>query len=124
MLENIDAVAVLPVKDLVSARKYYQETLGLKEEEESLGGVMFRSGNSKIFVYETKEAGTNKATALSWVVKDLRAVVDELKSKGVKFERYDMPDVEVEDSIHKMGDMESAWFVDPFGNIFSIAKFV
>jgi len=32
---------------------------------------LYKSGNSLILVYESKFAGTNQATAVSWVVDDV-----------------------------------------------------
>jgi catechol 2,3-dioxygenase-like lactoylglutathione lyase family enzyme len=123
MLENKDAVATLAVKDLKAAKKFYQDTLGLKpvgsEGDEVL---IFQSGNSKINVYRSQYAGTNQATALTWSVDDVDGVVKELKAKGVKFEHYDMPGMNVEGDIHVAGDMKVAWFKDPDGNILNVVN--
>ena len=122
MLGNRDATANLAVRDLKAAKKFYEETLGLKEvgaEGEEL--VVLKSGNSTINVYRSKYAGTNKATAVTWEVGErLQDVVKELKSKGVKFEHYDMPGMTLDGDIHKGGDMKIAWFKDPDGNILNL----
>src|SRR5438874_3288940 len=93
MLGNNDAMATLAVKDLKRARKFYEEVLGLKpvrSDEQNLVG--YQSGKSTIMVYVSSFAGTNKATAATWVVgEELEKIVSDLKSKGVKFEHYDMP---------------------------------
>ena len=123
MLEKKDAVATLAVKDLKAAKKFYQDTLGLKpvgsEGDEVL---IFQSGNSKINVYRSQYAGTNQATALTWSVDDVEGVVKELKAKGVRFEHYDMPGMKVEGDIHVAGDMKVAWFKDPDGNILNVVN--
>jgi hypothetical protein len=49
-------------------------------------------------------------------------VVQELKTKGVTFEHYDMPDMVREGDIHVFGDMKVAWFKDPDGNILNISS--
>ena len=122
MLGNRDATANLAVKDLKAAKKFYEETLGLKEvgaEGEEL--VVLKSGNSTINVYRSEYAGTNKATAVTWEVGErLRDVVKELKSRGVRFEHYDMPGMTLDGDIHKGGDMRIAWFKDPDGNILNL----
>ena len=122
MLGDKDAVANIAVKNLETAKKFYEETLGLTQigaEDQEV--IVFRSGNSKIYVYKSQYAGTNQATALTWVVgKDIESVVRELKTKGVTFEHYDMPDVTREDDIHVAGNMKVAWFKDPDGNILNI----
>jgi predicted enzyme related to lactoylglutathione lyase len=124
MLGDKEAVANIAVKNLETAKKFYEETLGLTQigaegQEEEV--IVFRSGGSKIYVYKSQYAGTNQATALTWVVgKDIESVVQELKSKGVTFEHYDMPDTTREGDIHVAGNMKVAWFKDPEGNILNI----
>ena len=71
MLDNKDAAANIAVKDLEVAKIFYGETLGLtKDGSEGDEPFVFRSGNSMINVYRSKYAGTNQATALTWVVGD------------------------------------------------------
>ena len=122
MLGDKEAVANIAVKNLETARKFYQGTLGLTQiGAEGQEVIVFRSGSSTIYVYKSQYAGTNQATALTWVVgKDIEGVVQKLKAKGVTFEHYDMPDVTRQDDIHVAGDMKVAWFKDPDGNILNI----
>lgn len=121
MLGNQDAIATVGVKDIGVAGKFYEEKLGLKRERsEEMGVLSFSSGNSSVLVYESKFAGTNKATAVTWVVDDVKAEVQALKSKGVVFEHYDMPGVTREGDIHVTGKIRNAWFKDPDGNILSV----
>lgn len=124
MLNTHDAVANLAVKDLTVARKFYEGTLGLKQIDAEDGEVIvYSSGGSRINVYRSQYAGTNKATALSWAVGDVEAEVRALKAKGVTFEHYaDMPDVKLEGDVHVFGDMKVAWFKDPDGNILDIVS--
>lgn len=85
--------------------------------------IIFRSGNSMINVYRSKYAGTNQATALTWVVGDeVESVVQALKAKGISFEHYDMPDIAREGDVHIGGNMKVAWFKDPDGNILNIVS--
>jgi catechol 2,3-dioxygenase-like lactoylglutathione lyase family enzyme len=122
MLGDKEAVANIAVKNLETAKKFYEETLGLTQiGAEGQEVIVFRSGSSKIYVYKSQYAGTNQATAVTWVVgKDIESVVRELKTKGVAFEHYDMPDVTREGDIHVAGNMKVAWFKDPDGNILNV----
>jgi catechol 2,3-dioxygenase-like lactoylglutathione lyase family enzyme len=123
MLGRKDAVANIAVKDLETARKFYEGTLGLKKvgaEDEEL--IVFKSGKTKLNVYRSKYAGTNQATAVTWAVDDVDRAVRDLKAKGVSFEHYDMPDVKHEGDIHVAGDFKVAWFKDPDGNILNIVS--
>jgi catechol 2,3-dioxygenase-like lactoylglutathione lyase family enzyme len=123
MLEDKDAIATIAVKDIDVAREFYAEILGLKEvgaEGEEL--IAFGSGNSTLNVYKSRFAGTNQATAVTWVVDNVEGVVEELKAKGITFEHYDMPDMTRKGDVHVAGEMKIAWFKDPDGNILNIAS--
>src|SRR5262245_54375533 len=118
MLGQYDAVANIAVKDLEIARKFYEGTLGLtKIDAEGKEVIVFKSANSKINVYRSQYAGTNKATAVTWPVGDaLDNIVRALKAKGVTFEHYDMPHMTRDGDVHVAGKMKVAWFKDPDGN--------
>ena len=123
MLRNRDAVANLAVKNVQAARKFYEGTLGLKQvDAEGSELIVFESGNTKLNVYESKEAGTNKATAVTWAVDDVESEVNALKAKGVKFEHYDLPGLKRQGYVYIGGDMKVAWFKDPDGNILNIVS--
>ncbi len=123
MLSNRDAVANLAVKNVQAAKKFYEGTLGLKQvDAEGSELLVFKSGNTVLNVYESKEAGTNKATAVTWAVDDIESEVRTLRAKGVKFEHYDMPGLKREGDVHVGDDMKVAWFKDPDGNILNIVS--
>jgi catechol 2,3-dioxygenase-like lactoylglutathione lyase family enzyme len=122
MLGNKDAVANVAVKDLDVATKFYKNTLGLTPvHEQGKEMVVFRSGTSEINVYRSDYAGTNKATAVTWNVDNVKEEVAALKSKGVVFEHYDMPGMTRDGDVYVYGDMKVAWFKDPDGNILNVA---
>jgi catechol 2,3-dioxygenase-like lactoylglutathione lyase family enzyme len=124
ILGDIDASANLAVKNLEVSKKFYENTLGLTQidtEGEEL--IVYKSGKTTIYVYQSQNAGTNKATAVTWVVgEDLEDIVMNLKAKGVIFEHYDMPDITRKNDIHIFDDMKVAWFKDPDGNILNITS--
>ncbi len=125
MLNDAEAIATISVKDADKARSFYRDTLGLRALDDRPGVATYRSGESKVFVYESDHAGTNEATAATWVTDDVDAAVRDLKAKGVSFEHYpDLPGLKIEGDIHVAddGDMKVAWFKDPDGNILSIVS--
>jgi catechol 2,3-dioxygenase-like lactoylglutathione lyase family enzyme len=124
MLGNKDAAANIAVRDLETAKKFYQDILGLTQVGvEGQEVIVFKSGNSIINVYRSQYAGTNQATAVTWVVgEDMEGVVQQLKAKGVAFEHYDMPGVTRQGDIHVADNMKVAWFKDPDGNILNITS--
>ena len=122
MLGNRDAVANIAVKNLETAKRFYEDTLGLKPiDSEGDELIVYKSGNTALNVYRSQHAGTNKATAVTWAVGDeVEAVVRGLKAKGVSFEHYDMPGAKLEGDVHVFGDIKVAWFKDPDGNILNL----
>ena len=124
MLRDKNAIATIAVKNIGVARKFYEGALGLKESSsEGPDVVEYASGSSRVLVYESKFAGTNQATAATWVVGDeIDGLVRELRSKGVRFEHYDMPDTRLEGDVHIAGKTRVAWFKDPDGNILALVN--
>ena len=124
MLSHVDAIATVATRDLARAREFYTNVLGLEEEDagsDCPGVLTYRSGNSRIFVYQSEYAGTNQATAINWDVGvEIRTVVDALKAKGARFEQYQMEGMRLEDDIHVGEQIKVAWLKDPDGNILSI----
>jgi catechol 2,3-dioxygenase-like lactoylglutathione lyase family enzyme len=119
-----EAMATVAVRDLEKARKFYEGTLGLKltdaQEEEAL---TYQAGGTRLLVYRSQYAGSNKATATTWVIgNEMEKVVQSLKSKGVTFEHYDMPGMTLKGDIHVADGMKAAWFKDPDGNIHALVS--
>ncbi len=117
MLGSHTVYAILGVKDLEEAREFYEQKLGLTKIDENPGGITYKSGETKVFVYPSEYAGTNQSNAAWWEVDDIESVVEDLKGRGITFEHYDMEGVTREGDIHIMGPMKAAWFKDPTGNI-------
>jgi catechol 2,3-dioxygenase-like lactoylglutathione lyase family enzyme len=124
MLADHDAVAMIAVKDLAAARRFYEGVLGLEPvDAQGKELVVFRSGGTILNVYRSQYAGTNRATAVTWAVgDDVDRLVATLKAEGVTFEHYDMPGMTREGDVHVGGPMRVAWFKDPDGNILSIVN--
>jgi catechol 2,3-dioxygenase-like lactoylglutathione lyase family enzyme len=120
MLSDTEAVATVAVKNLEHARAFYEQTLGLTKVMENEEVLTFKTGASKLFVYRSPHAGTNTATAVTWVTPAVEDVVKTLKSRGVTFEHYDVPKLTRQGDLHVSGAMKVAWFKDPDGNIFSL----
>jgi catechol 2,3-dioxygenase-like lactoylglutathione lyase family enzyme len=123
MLGKADATPMIPVKDLDRARQFYEEKLGLKTKDEWGGeGVTLESGDTKINVYRSEFAGTNKATALTFQVDDAEKEVRDLKEKGIFFEHYDLPGLQQQGDLYVAEGFKTAWFKDPDGNILSLIE--
>ena len=119
MLGKFDSSAIVAVADLGRARAFYAETLELQlsDESEEESVLVFKTGGTRLVVYRSTEAGSNRANAVVWGVGgELDAIVEALEGKNVVFEHY--PDIGVLDgNVHKAGEAKLVWLKDPDGNI-------
>ena len=124
MLGDARIGANVPVSNLDDAISFYEGKLGLpifERGEEHRYARFSGAGRTKLGIYESATAGQARHTLASFVVDDVRAVVDELKANGVLFEEYDMPGMKTEDGVASVGDTRVAWLKDPDGNILEIS---
>jgi catechol 2,3-dioxygenase-like lactoylglutathione lyase family enzyme len=120
MLKDRDSSAIVAVRDLARAKTFYGETLGLELEGDGAGGVLaFRTGATRLIVYPSDHAGTNRANAVVWSCGDeIDAIVAGLEAKGVTFEHYpELEGLRIEGNMHVAGPMKLVWLKDPDGNI-------
>ena len=115
----------LAASDVERARAWYSSILGLgpvnPDEDEEL---LYRAGGTQFGIYESENAGSNKATAARFVVPDFDAVRADLLAKGVVFEDYDLgDDFRTRDGILVSPDGEkTSWFKDSEGNILALGS--
>ena len=122
MLQNAPMYAYIPVKDVDRARNFYEGKLGFTPKEETGGGVVYEfAKGTACFLYPTANAGTSQASQAFWQVEDIEREVAELKARGVKLEKYDMPGVDSE-GILTDGGARAAWFKDTEGNIMAVIQ--
>ncbi|OJV81134.1 MAG: hypothetical protein BGO37_16825 [Cellulomonas sp. 73-92] len=124
MLANFPAMATLPTADMARARAFY-EGLGFPvvREGDELQGTMFQAGSTPFLVFATPNAGTNHATAMAFTVSDegFAGEIEGLRANGVKFMTFDAPTGSWSDGVLTDGDVRSAWFEDPDGNVLCVA---
>ena len=123
ILADAPVSAGLPASDIERARAFYEGTLGLPIVQDSEDALTFGCCNgTMLFVYPSQFAGTNQATAAGWQVGDIEAAMEELRSKGVTFEEYDLPGLRTVDGIATFGPTKSSWFKDTEGNILALIQ--
>jgi catechol 2,3-dioxygenase-like lactoylglutathione lyase family enzyme len=122
MFSDQVSAAMLPASDLERAKQWYADHLDLKPVYEDPNGIEFMTGQGTRFsVYPSQFAGTNQATAMGFLANDLSAEMDDLRSKGITFEEYDIPGVQTKDGVADFGNGErGAWFKDSEGNILAL----
>jgi catechol 2,3-dioxygenase-like lactoylglutathione lyase family enzyme len=122
VLNDKSTYTTIPVSDLERARRFYEETLGLKADMVTEGGVMYRSGTTQFFVYPSafKAAGH---TQMSWVVDDIKAEVAALKARGIEFEDLSVLGVETVGGVAQVGpNVWTAHFRDLDGNLLLLTQ--
>jgi catechol 2,3-dioxygenase-like lactoylglutathione lyase family enzyme len=124
MLKIRDSVATLPAQDVKRARQFYEQKLGLKPSEEYPdGGALYRTRETGFVVFQSMGKPSGDHTQLGLDVEDVIGAVDELKSKGVKLEEYDYPNLKTKDGLVDMPDgTKGCWFKDSEGNLISLMQ--
>lgn len=122
MLSSCKVTAIAPAADLERARRFYADQLGLTPAEENPGGITFAMGEgTELFLYQSEYAGQAGHTIAAFTVEEIAAEVAELKSRGVTFEHYEMPEVTWDGDVASNPEMgRVAWFTDSEGNIFAL----
>jgi predicted enzyme related to lactoylglutathione lyase len=117
--------AALPARDLRRAKSFYNDKVGLQAIESQLleasdgrVGLTVGDGVNQLFVYPAQARSSEEFTQAVIQVSDVRAAVEELRDRGVKFEEYDTPEARTENGIARTPDGgEGAWFKDSEGNL-------
>jgi predicted enzyme related to lactoylglutathione lyase len=129
-LGDYPAAAVLRAEDLVRAKKFYSDVLGLKPGElsgpMSEGMAMFTAGDgTMVLIYERPGMPAPQNTALGFGVPadKFDALAADLRAHGVAFEDYDLPEIGLKtvNGIAEFAGAKAAWFKDSEGNIVNIA---
>lgn len=123
MFTDTKAFSGFSVDDLAKARQFYGETLGLRVSDGEIKGLLtlhLGSGHD-VLVYEKPNHAPATYTVLNFPVDDIDRAVDELVSRGVRFERY--PDLDADErGIFRTAGPPIAWFTDPAGNILAVLQ--
>jgi catechol 2,3-dioxygenase-like lactoylglutathione lyase family enzyme len=124
MFKDTKAFSGFSVNDQAAAKKFYGDTLGLDVEETGMGLQLKIDGGNPIYVYPKADHAPASYTILNFPVEDIDKAVKELKSKGVKFEKYEgmTDDQDIARGLSANRGPDIAWFKDPAGNFLSVLK--
>lgn len=118
LFPSTEVTCMLPVKDLARARRFYEEGLGLQAGAAKPDGkFVYRCGGTEIALFPKPEGTQARHTALSFRVDDIAATIRQLKTRGVVFDDYDLPDFRTVEHVCVLGSEKAAWFQDTEGNI-------
>ncbi|HVT05117.1 MAG TPA: VOC family protein [Thermoanaerobaculia bacterium] len=124
MFKDTTAFSSFSVRDIQEVMPFYSQTLGL-EVSETMGMLMLHlAGGGEVLIYPKANHTPATFTVLNFPVKSIEKAVDELTSRGVKFEIYDDANIKTDQrGISSAGaGPKVAWFTDPAGNILSVLE--
>ena len=122
MLGSSKAFSGFAVDDIERARAFYEGTLGLDVSLDGDQLILNLAGDRPTFVYPKPDFTPATYTILNFPVEDVEQAVDDLTSRGVRFERYDGFEQDERGISRAEGGPAIAWFTDPAGNILSVLE--
>ncbi|MEA2633879.1 MAG: hypothetical protein QOH92_646 [Chloroflexota bacterium] len=121
MFKALRVGTTLPAQDMVRAKAFYRDKLGLTPTQENPAGLLYmlEAGTGfGLFPSSGKPSGTHTQMAIE--VEDVEQSVKDLQAKGVKFEEYDTPNLKTVNGVADMGGTKGAWFKDSEGNLIAV----
>jgi len=122
MLTNAPIRAYLPASNLPRAQKILRRNRRPPAQRRIRRSVIYECGGAEVSSTPPPTPAPPKATQAYWSVTDVEAEVADLKSRGVKFEEYNMPGIKMTNSIATGGGAKTAWFKDTEGNILAVSQ--
>lgn len=121
MLSDHPIGAMIPCSDLARAKTFYTDILGFKVIKEQDEGVQFESGGVRFDIYPTRASG-GTATVAGWIVPNVEAEIEDLRSRGVQFEDIDVPGIKTVNGLAQMEGFKGGWFKDSEGNVLAVTE--
>ena len=124
MFKDTKAFSGFSVNDLVAAKEFYGQNLGLEIEDGDMGMTLKIAGSNGVFVYPKDDHVPATYTILNFPVQDIDRAVDGLTSTGVTFLHYEgiTDEKGIARGIAAQRGPDIAWFTDPAGNILSVLQ--
>lgn len=123
MFKDTKAFSGFSVDDLQKAKEFYGQTLGLEISEMNGLLELHLAGGARVLIYPKPNHTPATFTILNFPVANIEQAVDELTSRGVRFEHYDEAELKTDEKgIFRGGGPLIAWFRDPAGNILSVLE--
>jgi catechol 2,3-dioxygenase-like lactoylglutathione lyase family enzyme len=125
MLGDCEVMTFVGTTQPELAKEFYGGVLGLKLVEDALWAIIYEVGGRHLHIEKPREKFTPVPfTALGWKVPDIKATVEQLAKKGVKFGR--IPELQQDPAgiwTTPDGVAMVCWFKDPDGNLLSLTQF-
>jgi predicted enzyme related to lactoylglutathione lyase len=125
MLTKSTITTMLPVTDAERAGHFYADALGLRKSGAGSDGTLYFEAGAGAIGLRPMEAGAqSENTALSFEVGNIETEINDLETKGVEFQDYDLEDFKTVGHIADMGGERAAWFTDTEVNVLCLHQIV
>jgi catechol 2,3-dioxygenase-like lactoylglutathione lyase family enzyme len=129
-LDTAHIVAKLPAQDLERARAFYSDKLGLEPVEERSGGLRYLCGPTEFHLFSSSGKPSGESTQMAFEVDDLEATIAELRARGLRLERFEMPGFDASGDVITAPDHYPSkgtgelgtFFYDSEGNLIGLAQ--
>ncbi len=123
LFKDTKAFSGFAVNDLQKAKEFYAQTLGLEVSEANGLLTLHIAGGTRILMYPKEDHIPASFTILNFPVANIEHAVDEMISRGVRFESYNEGGLVTDErGIFRGGGPKIAWFKDPAGNLLSVLE--
>ena len=125
MLADAAPVCFILTADIASARRYYTETLGLRETAQDAYAVTYDLGGTMMRLTKVDDHRPSGHTVIGWQTGEIEMAIDALTAKGVSFAIYEGFGQDARGIWTDPGSgTRIAWFNDPEGNNLSLTQLV
>ncbi len=117
-------VPTLPAVDIERAKRFYTNNLNCRVSAEDPGpGADLECPGGELYLYQ-REPTKADHTVISFETDNLDNDMKDLRDKGVKFEDYDIPgmNLKTNNGVAEIGGGRMSWFKDSEGNILALGE--
>jgi catechol 2,3-dioxygenase-like lactoylglutathione lyase family enzyme len=120
VLRDDEAIHFVATVDAPRARAFYEATLGLRLVADEYFALVFDLNGRMLRVARTQQLAPATHTVRGWKVDDIASKVDELRGRGVTFERFEGMWQDAQGIWTSPSGAKVAWFRDPDANALSL----
>lgn len=117
-LQPLVSYGKLPAQDLERARRFYEQTLGVRPFTERGEHLYYDVGGNRFMLFRSDAQASGEHDQLGFVVADLKGAVETLRGAGITPE----PFPGTVDGIADFGPVRACWFKDTEGNLLNLIE--
>ena len=117
-------VTFLTCTDAGKTRDFFETILGFPFVADDGFALVFDLHGTPLRIAKAESFTPIIGTVLGWEVDDIRSAIQELKTRGIVFEQFNLPFLQQDaDGVWTAPDGDLvAWFRDPAGNTLSLSQ--